>query len=434
MLSKQEITNSQSPVIQAVLDIDFGNIQQSPTYVRNLVLSLFNEGLIPKDASLSSVGNGNKLRMNLSFWQVQDQLLMWEGVYLANNTSVVNQKYGDLNNATALTSDAVVEIKSKKEGFNQQAANGGGVDILWSIDASGSMSEEQANLANGAEQFFNTLNTAGLDYRLAVNTQGGNYRGYSCNTLRQTSLGSNYIDNKTPNALGEWKKLAQPGTSDSATETGFYCTREVDMKGFTRPNAKQLVVFVSDEPENETVQNLKPSSAPYSYQKRDFNDYKKYFTNTGATYFAIVGLGSIIKPTFNSPVDLNANGDFSCSGKGGNAEGGAHFKEIANSTGGTTASICAEASSWTIVFNKILERATGLASNFKLQHSPLPSTVKVKVDGQEILRDVNHQNGFDVIYVQDEASLVFYGNKLPHKGNNIEVNYDYVTHTIAIRK
>ena len=31
------------------------------------------------------------------------------------------------------------------------------------------MSEEQTNLANGASQFFTSLNKAGIDYRLGVN-------------------------------------------------------------------------------------------------------------------------------------------------------------------------------------------------------------------------------------------------------------------------
>ncbi len=425
ILVNQSSLNAQSSVVQATLSVDFTNTTQSASNIRNLVLKAINNGVLPANMMSSGTDFGDKIRLNLAFWEDQGDIFLWAGANLAEDAKAVAAKYNDLNNAASLTSSRVLTTVASKETFKQTEASAGGVDILWSIDASGSMSQEQQNLANGAEQFFNTLNTAGLDYRLAVNTQGNDNTRYSCTSLRQTTAGEGFIDSNTPDALAKWRVLASPGTSDSGTETGFYCTREVDLTNFDRPNAKNLVVFVSDEPENETVNSSRPSASS-NYVSRDFEDYKQYFTNTGATYFAIAGTGSTIKPTFSSNVDLNANGDYSCSGQGGSAAGGAHFSEIAKLTGGSSASICADSADWTVMFDKILETATGLASNFKLQYAPIPSSVKVMVAGKALTRDISHQDGFDIIYGKDDVSLVFYGNSLPKQGDAIEIEYDYL--------
>ena len=426
LLVNQSTLNAQSAVVQATLSVDFTNTTQSANSVRNLVLTAINNGVLPVNVSSVSTDFGNKIRLDLAFWEDQGDIFLWTGANLAKDSKAVATKYSDLSTASALTSSRVLTTVKSQELFKQTETNAGGVDILWSVDASGSMSEEQQNLASGAEQFFTTLNTAGLDYRLAVNTQGYDNSSYSCTSLRKTTTGESFIDRNTPDALKKWRTLALPGTGDSATETGFYCAREVNLTGFDRPNAKNLVVFVSDEPENETAYSYTPDAAKSGYARRDFNNYQQYFVNSGATYFAITGTGSIVKPTFSSNVSLDANGDYRCTGQGGSATGGAHFTEIAKLTGGSTASICADSVDWSVMFDKILETATGLASNFKLQYAPIPSSIKVTIAGKALARDISHQNGFDIIYGKNDVSLAFYGNSLPKQGDDIKVEYDYL--------
>ncbi len=426
ILVNQSSLNAQSSVVQATLSVDFTNTTQSANSVRNLVLKAINDGVLPANITSSGTDFGNKIRLDLAFWEDQGDIFLWTGANLAKDSKAVAAKYNDLSTASALTSSRVLTTVASKEAFKQTEASAGGVDILWSVDASGSMSEEQQNLASGAAQFFTTLNTAGLDYRLAVNTQGYDSNSYSCTSLRKTTAGESFIDSNTPDALEKWRALALPGANDSGTETGFYCTREVDLTSFDRPNAKNLVVFVSDEPENETAYSYTPNAAKSGYQIRDFNNYQQYFVNSGATYFAITGTGSVVKPTFTSSVNVNANGDYNCSGEGGSAQGGAHFSEIAKLTGGSSASICADSADWSVMFDKILETATGLASNFKLQYAPIPSSVKVTIAGKAVTRDISHQNGFDIIYGKNDVSLVFYGNSLPKQGDDIKVEYDYI--------
>lgn len=432
ILTNQTTINAQSAVIRVQLSADFGSSLQNPNAVRNMVLKALNGGMLPEGVIVDNISaKDDKLYVDLSFWQDGDNILLWAGANLAKDEKAVGNRYIDLKTAAGLTSSRVLTIATDKESFVQSSANAGGVDILWSIDASGSMGEEQQNLADGAEQFFTSLNAAGIDYRLAVNTQGNDNNRYSCRTLRQTTTGESFIDSQTSDAFNKWRFLSKPGASDSGTETGFYCVREVDLIAFDRPNAKNLVVFVSDEPENETFNSYRPVSAPNSYVLRDFNNYKQYFEGSGTTYFSIAGTGSVIKPNFTSSIDRNANGDYSCNGNGGSASGGAHFNEIAKLTGGSTASICADSEDWSVMFDRIIETATGLASNFTLQYSPIPSTVKVSVNGQPIARDISHQDGFDLIYGQKGVSLTFYGDSLPEQNDTIVIDYDYVSSQVV---
>ena len=346
--------NSQSDVAHITLELDF-NTAQNVRKIRELLISHLNGDVALTTLPATVTDQNVKLRLNLAFWIADQTGFLWANSYSINQATVVNKLYGDLNIATALSSNVPIEIKTVSNEFTQNSTGSNAVDILWSIDSSGSMGEEQSNLANGATQFFNTLNKAGIDYRLAATTQDAR----TCTTLRTLTDGkTNFIDKNTVNAEAEWKKLSTPGTSGSGTETGFYCIREANLTGFDRTNAKNLVVFLSDEPENETVLGSRPSGASTNYTIRSFNDYKDYFVKTGATYFSIVGTGTLLRPDFTTtrPDDPN----YSCNGQGGRASGGAHFKEISRLTGGSSASICTDASSWSVVFDEIIKSASGL--------------------------------------------------------------------------
>jgi hypothetical protein len=46
------------------------------------------------------------------------------------------------------------------------------IDILFVVDNSGSMAQEQANLATNFPQFISVIEASGLDYRVAITTTG----------------------------------------------------------------------------------------------------------------------------------------------------------------------------------------------------------------------------------------------------------------------
>lgn len=419
VLVNKKSLNAESEVANVTLDIQFPDAKTA-TEIRNLVLSLFNNNQVVSPNTNATSNPSTDLRLNLAFWLANNTSFIWANAYSTAQASQVNQTYGDVNIASALSSfNKNVLVNKTTDAFAQSVSNSNAVDILWNIDSSGSMAEEQTNLANGASQFFTALNKAGVDYRLAVNTHDAD----KCKSLRKTSTGAEFIDKNTTNAEAEWKALSQPGINDSGTETGFYCVREANLSNFDRANAKNIVVFVSDEPENETYEQTQPSGAS---SIRTFTDYKNYFLSTATTYFAISGTANIVRPDFSAPAADYSDPDFSCNGDGGSATGGAHFKDIAKSTGGSSASICADSASWSVMFDEIVRSATGLASSFILKQVPIPSSVQVKVNNNNVVRDTTHQNGFDLVYSNTNVSLVFYGSALPKSGDKIDVSYKYL--------
>lgn len=412
-------SNTQGEVANITLDVDFPN-DTSVQNVRSILLNYLN---FASNVSTPTVVNtqNKKIRINLSFWVANNTGFVWATTYTSLQTDSVNKVYGDINVGTALTNNINAEIHKNTESFTQNVKGSNAVDILWTIDSSGSMGEEQKNLANGASQFFKSLNQAGINYRLGVNTHDAN----ECKSLRTLTDGkTTFISPTTLNAEDEWKKLSQPGTRGSGDEYGFYCNKNVDLTTFDRPDAKNISVFLSDEPENEIFYQDAPT---YAQKAVDYNTYEKYFLSTGTTYFAISGTANYLRNDFNAtkyptPADTN----WKCSGDGGNAEGGAEFKQIAKLTGGSWASICSDATSWNVMFDEIIKAASGLASSFNLAHVPIPSTVEVKKSGVSVIRDTSHQNGFDIIVNSKGASIVFYGKEIPQAQEKIDVTYSYL--------
>lgn len=427
-LVNRNISGIQAAVSLIVLDVEFAGSAYTSSAIRNLLLDQF--GSDANVAVLPSGGAaGREFRVSMAFWQLDDQLFTWLAVFASSFAEQVTRTYGDVNNGSAvMTAGTAANLVDNTQSFSQNEEASNAADILWVIDNSGSMSEEQQNLGSGVDQFFDSLITAGVDFHLGATTTDSGY----CTTLTELPDGSGdrFISPATVNGKAMWSHeaegeapsgIARPGANGSGSETGFFCADQVALGDFDRETAPNIAVFVSDEPENESVYEVKPHGADSSYVARNFNTYKQVFTASGTTFFAIVGPSEQTRDTFESPMPSGEGYD--CVGDGGSASGGAHYRDIALSTGGSASSICASADSWNVMFEQVIQAATGLASSFQLDFVPLASTVEVSVDGVAVPRDVGHSNGFDVLYSNQGAALVFYGDALPQAGDEISVTY-----------
>lgn len=429
-LVNRSFSGIQSVVSLVVLEVEYVGGSHTSADVRNLLLGVFGSDA---DVAILPVGGtgGREFRVSMAFWDVNDELLTWVAVFANTTANEVAQRYGDVNNGSAvMTAGAAQNLVNNSQSFTQNEDASNAADILWIIDNSGSMGEEQQNLGNGVDQFFDSLTTAGVDFHLGATTTDSFHCGEL--TALPDASGDNFISPATVNGKAMWSDdggeggqpsgIARPGANGSATETGLFCADQVDLTGFDRESAPNIAVFVSDEPDNETVAGALPPGSEDAYVARDFATYKQAFVASGTTYFAIVGPFESVRQTFADPVPSGGD-DYNCSGEGGSANGGAHYRDIALSTGGSASSICANSSSWAVMYEQIIQAATGLASSFQLDAVPLASTVEVTVDGVEVARDVSHASGFDVLYSGQGAALVFYGEALPESGDVIAVTY-----------
>tara|TARA_R110002073_G_scaffold123819_12_gene268022 strand:+ start:5391 stop:6368 length:978 start_codon:yes stop_codon:yes gene_type:complete len=187
---------------------------------------------------------------------------------------------GDGGNASTFADAGPPEVCSK-------------MDILFVIDDSGSMEEEQANLVQNFPQFINVLDqfmtTDGglLDYRLAVTTTGRDvtYRidtsllpiplpfpfpiesisesGDNGVMRQQCGMTSRWVDRADGNVSSTFSCVANVGTSGPGLEMPLYATQlalgdritDGTNAGFLREDALLAVVILTDEDDCSRTDN-----------------------------------------------------------------------------------------------------------------------------------------------------------------------------------
>lgn len=148
------------------------------------------------------------------------------------------------------------------------------LDLLFVIDNSGSMGQEQANLIANFPQFISVLDASGLDYRVAVTTTARQYTytmqlPFGPATQVNTGAGDNgamlkpsscnmtkrWIDKGDPNPAQTFSCVANVGTNGNADEMPLGAMRDAfedrmmdnTNAGFRRPDSLLGVVFLTDE-------------------------------------------------------------------------------------------------------------------------------------------------------------------------------------------
>ena len=268
------------------------------------------------------------------------------------------------------------------------------VDVLFVIDNSGSMGDEQNNLATNFKSFVQIANLWQNNYHLGVTTTD---MKSDVGRLREKS-GLRILTNKSiPSAASTFPDLAKLGTNGSADEQGLEaakraldvpnkydscdskcitCKTDKDCpdkmlcvadgegvkacgghnRGFLRKQAGLEVVFVSDEEDS--------SPAAVSFYV-NFLKSIKGFANKGLMHaHAIVGT-----------TQSSGSGGGGCGAQKGN-----RYLTVAKETGGKAASICDPSFAKTL--QDIGNVAFGLSHQFFLTMNAQPNTIQVWVDGK----------------------------------------------------
>lgn len=147
------------------------------------------------------------------------------------------------------------------------------IDVLFVIDNSGSMGQEQANLTANFPMFIQVLNDSGLDYRVGVTTTGRNYTyqmmtpigpitesqdgGDNGRLLRPASCGMvrPWIEKADPDPAATFSCVATVGTGGPSDEMPLSAMRDAFEEriadgsnvGFLRPDALLGIVMLTDE-------------------------------------------------------------------------------------------------------------------------------------------------------------------------------------------
>ncbi len=258
------------------------------------------------------------------------------------------------------------------------------VDVLFVIDNSGSMIEEQTALKDSFPKFINYFVGSGLDWHVGVvstDMVSNSHRG----RLREAD-GVRYLDGSSPTPVDTFKKMAGMGTNGSYDEKGraaawaaLVLLKDSYNAGFYRYEANLSIVVISDE---DDVSGDSPVS-----QSEFISWLKTHKAREGMT-------------TFSSIVGDVPNG---CSGPGGDAYPGRQYVQTTAAVGGIFHSICD--ANWDSVLAELGMQAAGLKREFYLSEVPVEETIDVwvDVDGEER----SFTAGSDWTYSRSRNSVTF---------------------------
>ncbi|HOA14077.1 MAG TPA: choice-of-anchor D domain-containing protein [Myxococcota bacterium] len=322
------------------------------------------------------------------------------------------------------------------------------VDILFVIDDSGSMGDDQQTLIENFEYFINQAEVWQNDYHIGVVSTGLSYE----HILGKLNLGNprtlpRYIT-PGPNAKSQFANLANLGSdgdnSEGAlanaqaglsaplvTDTGVSCTRDEDCssdpnlctdaascpfkclestcggwnKGFLREDAQLEIIALSDEEDQ--------SSGDLGFYIDFFRSIKGFYNQNMMHFNAIVGVDDgtlVFQDGTKQPGCIGPTGSGAYEAK--------RYIEVANATNGKVGSICDP--NYKEVLTEIGSVAFGLKQQFFLSRIADPNSITVKVKGVQLADN----DGWE--YDAASNSIIFdvESPNMPQEGDEIEVHYE----------
>lgn len=304
------------------------------------------------------------------------------------------------------------------DSFTQSSA-AGKVDIVWVIDSSGSMSEEQTSLSNNADAFTQKLVDGNIDFRLIVISTGAANNSELVSQCKAVLGDSDGII--TPATANKFNNCAMVGTSGSGSEAGLEAARRAldpNYPGgalnpnFRRADANLQLIFVSDEEEQPEMKNsteaqkwldagfmqsdldqviaemtpdLGDSGLAYDAGAgyRGFlplvSNYESYFDDLVGADHEVHG-HAIVQDYVLKPGDPNYDTDVCHQRNSGSpTEVGQRYMSYADVTVGTISAVCGD---WSATMNQIGLEAASLGKCFKLAHAPTDiSSIVGEVNG-----------------------------------------------------
>lgn len=257
-------------------------------------------------------------------------------------------------------------------------------DVLFVIDDSASMSEEQALLQANFGAFITVMAESYADFHLGITTT--DTESASAGTLR-----GGLLTPETPDLIGVSTAAFAVGTDGARDERGLQAAALAFEKNpdFARTGAKLNVVIFSDEDDQ--------SEGPVEGW---LDEYQQVAGGLNYAVHAVVG-------------DLPAG----CASPASAADPGDRYIAAAVQTEGWRDSICAE--DYSGILTRVGLDVAGLADTFVLERVPEPDTLVVTVEDVQIPNRA--VDGW--VYDPGDNAIVFHGRAVPRPGMAIGVHY-----------
>jgi len=261
-----------------------------------------------------------------------------------------------------------------------------GADVLWVVDNSASMYDEQSMLALNFASFLGTFEaTADVDWRMAVATTDSPYYQGAVPIM----------DPSTPDLAAMFADAVNLGTSGSGTEQGMANALEAltpplaspggPNDGFLRDDATLHVIFVSDEEDQSP--------------------------DTVTAY--VQGLQAVKDDPDQVVISGITGGPTGCSGAGGNAYQTDRYVQAIAMTGGHSGLICD--ANWGSTMTELAWTSGLLYDTFELDLDPVTTTIEVTQDGDPI--------PYGWAYDPELNAVVFEPYAVPGDGVTVTITY-----------
>lgn len=338
---------------------------------------------------------------------------------------------------------ADISILSDTDIFYQSSSVNNKLDILFLVDSSGSMQEEQDNLANNFNAFIQDFVTKGYEYNIAVAaTDAWQYEYSPGNSNYQRNVrfrdgnvytggtsdnsGIYLITNNTSNVISTFSRNVKVGTSGSGDERAFdsivqALTSPINTPyQFRRDNAFLSIIIISDEEDfsrnNSSTNGCVGNPLPWECREQNLRPVSDYSTFLD---------GYTSSSSTDRKYSVNAIGVFDEDCLDANPSSGGHmglrYAELAAETNGVIGSICDANFSETL--NDIQSNISELSTQFRLSRTPIVSSIVVIINGVTIPQDAT--NGWT--YNATNNSIMFHGSAVPPQGASVQITFDPTT-------
>ncbi len=313
----------------------------------------------------------------------------------------------------------------------------GKVDILWIVDTSNSMSEEQQYLATNFNAMINALNDAGHDFQTAVTTTDicqdtmpaaladrvcpADYGGSPATHLRGSFVGTagrKVLKRGEVDLVSKFNAYVSQGVDGSGFEHGLKAAQMAVAKSLSgenehlvRDGAFLAVIVVSDEQDDGIGLSQVDAYNGHNFFAEGYTQFR--FTEEDMiTYLRGVKGNGKFSVSAITPTRL-PNGELCAAPHTAPAEEGTQYILAAQKTGGIVQSICD--TNWNNSLAKIGLDLDSQISQVVLPTAPVLSTIVVTVNGVATTTWT---------YNAGNNAVKFDAGHVPAEGAAVKVTYD----------
>jgi hypothetical protein len=270
------------------------------------------------------------------------------------------------------------------------------VDVLWVIDNSCSMEEEQSSLTGNFSKFMNYFTNSGLDYHVGVVSTDMDSGAHSGKLRRDA--GKSFIDTtySASEAAQSFTRRARMGTSGSGWERGLDAAWASivthgtgNNMGFYREEAAFAMIVISDEEDSSNITTNEFSS--WATALKPASD--------------MVSFSSIVwqQQCGNGPYGESV---------------GTRYLSVTKQVGGIEWPICN--SNWDSVLTELGMQAAGLRREFYLSSVPVVESIEVVVQG-----DTTQEFQIDTDFSYDRArNSIRFQSFVPEPLDEVLISYE----------